>query len=41
MNGCEHSEAMGGAFQQRQRLVTSADADLYKHRMQEALVHHW
>ena len=31
---------MGGAFQQWQQWVTSADADIYEHGMQ-ASVHHW
>ena len=39
-SGCEHSEAVGGAFQQwwQWQWVTSAGADFYKHGMQ-ALVH--
>ena len=37
---CEHSEAVGGAFQQWWGWVTSTGADFYKYGMQ-ALVHHW
>ena len=41
-SGCEHSEAVGGAFQQwwQWEWVTSTGADLYSHGMQ-ALVHCW
>ena len=35
-SGCEHSEAVGGAFQQwqQQQWITSTGADFYKHGMQ-------
>ena len=39
-SGCEHSETVGGAFQQWQQWVTSTGADCYEPSMQ-ALVHHW
>ena len=41
-SGCEHSEAVGGAFQQRWQWqwITSSAADLEECSMQ-ALVHHW
>jgi len=41
-SGCEHSEAVGGAFQQwqQQQWVTSAGADFDKSGMQ-VLVHCW
>ena len=39
-SGCEHSEAVGGAFQQQWQWVTSTGADIYKHGML-ALVHSW
>ena len=38
-SGCEHSEAVGGAFHQWQQ-DTSAGAHTYEHGMQ-ALVHQW
>ena len=39
-SGHEHSETVGGVFQQWGLWVTSAGADFYKHGMQ-ALVHSW
>ena len=39
-SGCEHSEVVGGVFQQWQQQVTSTGADFEKHSMQ-ALVHCW
>ena len=39
-SGCEHSEAVSGAFQLWQQRVTSTGTDCYKLSMQ-LLVHHW
>ena len=41
-SGCEHSEAVGGVFQQwqQQQQVISTDTDVYECGMQ-ALVHSW
>ena len=41
ISGFEHSEVVGGAFQQWQKQwITFASAGFYKQSMQ-ALVHHW
>ena len=40
ISGCEHSEAVGRAFQLWQHWVTSMHVDCYEHGMQ-ALVRHW
>jgi len=39
-SGCEHSEAVGGVFQQWWQQVTFIGADCYEHSML-ALFHHW
>ena len=39
-SGCEHSEVMGGAFQQWWQWITSAGADFYK-RGTQPLVYRW
>ena len=38
-SGCEHGEAVGGAFEQWQQRVAAISADFCKHSMQ-APVHH-
>ena len=39
-SGCQHSEAVGGAFQLQRQWVTSASVDCYERGMQ-ARVHCW